>query len=72
MFDITEPDPLGTAGAHRVHVDEPARPLPGLLHPVEAEASVHVVGELAALQPLDGRHRGAVIPDSHHGSISFF
>lgn len=38
----------------RVHVDQPARFLSRLLHPLETEARVHLVRELAALQPLEG------------------
>lgn len=62
-------------GTHGVHVDQPARFLPGLLHPVKAEAGVHVVGELAALQPLERRHGGSIIPDSNtqqHYCHNFF
>lgn len=50
---------------HRMHVDQPARLLPRLFHSVEAEAGVHLVGELAALQPLEGGHRGAIVPGSN-------
>lgn len=46
---------------YRVHVDQPAGFLPRLLHPLEAEAGVHFIGELTALQPLEGR---AIVPGS--------
>lgn len=53
---------------HRVHVHQPSCFLSWVLHPVEAEAGVHLVGELAALQPLEGRQRGAIVPGWHkHG-----
>lgn len=54
-----------TEETHWMHIDQPARFLPRLLHPVEAEASVHLVGELAALQPLESGHRWAIVPDSN-------
>lgn len=58
---------------YRMHVDQPAGFLSRLLHPVEAEAGVHLVGELAALQPLEGRHGGAIVPGSntHNSYIKF-
>lgn len=51
-----------------MHVDQPARFLPGLFHPVEAEAGVHLVGELAALQPLESGHGRAIVPGGGRGA----
>ena len=47
---------------YRVHVNQPARFLPRIFHPFEAEAGVHLVCELTALQPFDGWLSGHVIP----------
>lgn len=46
-----------------MHVDKPSRFLPRLFHPVKAEAGVHLVGELAALQPLERGHGRAIVPE---------
>lgn len=44
-----------------MHVDQPACFLSRFFHPVKSETCVHLVGELAALQPLEGGHRGSII-----------
>lgn len=56
-----------------MHVDQPACFLPRLLHPVETEAGVHLVGELTALQPLEGRHGRSIVPglNTHNSYIKF-
>lgn len=55
-----------TVQTYRMHIDQPPCFLPRLLHPVEPEAGVHLVGELAALQPLEGGHGGSIVPGSKH------
>lgn len=45
-----------------MHVDQPAYFLSRFPYPVESKAGVHLVGELAALQPLEGGHGGAIVP----------
>lgn len=45
-----------------MHVDQPACFFSWFSHPVEPKAGVHLVGELAALQPLEGGHGRPIVP----------
>lgn len=45
-----------------MHVDQPACFFSRFPDPVESKAGIHLVGELAALQPLEGGHGRSVVP----------
>lgn len=54
--------PKDDPSPHRMHVDQPAGFFSRVLHALEAVASIHLVSELAALEPLDGGQIRHVIP----------
>lgn len=45
-----------------MHVDQPACFFSRFPDPVESKAGIHLVGELAALQPLEGGHGRSIVP----------